>query len=118
MPPWITTEAGPDGVTMRGHFTRFHAGPNGHTHPGVIGLLFDWQCGVLVTSAGLPLSRTGYLHLDYLAAVPIEEPLIARGAITSVEGRKAYAAATMTTHDGTVLAEARALMVALLPHHS
>jgi hypothetical protein len=28
MPPWMMTEAGPDGVTMQGHFSRFHVGGN------------------------------------------------------------------------------------------
>jgi hypothetical protein len=34
MPPWQVAESGPDEVTMRGHFTRFHAGGNSAVHGG------------------------------------------------------------------------------------
>ncbi|HJT94032.1 MAG TPA: hypothetical protein VJ777_19220 [Mycobacterium sp.] len=39
MPPWQIAESGPDGVTMQGHFTRFHIGGNGAVHGGVIPLV-------------------------------------------------------------------------------
>jgi len=118
MPPWTATESGPDGVTMRGYFTRFHVGGNNAVHGGVIPLLFDWLFGMIVTAAAIPLSRTAYLHVDYRRVTPIEQPLIVRGGVDSVAGRKAYLSAAMTTLDGTLLAEANGLMVALLPHHS
>ncbi len=37
-----------DGVTMRGHFSRFHVGGNNAVHGGVIPLFspFDWHFGL------------------------------------------------------------------------
>ena len=57
-----------------------------------------------------------YLHVDYRAITPIDRPLVARGRIESVDGRKAYVSASMTDTEGTVLSEANGLMVQLLPH--
>lgn len=70
MPPWTLASYGPDGVTMEGHFNRFH----------------------------------------------VDEPLVARGRIDRLEGRKAFITAEMTDCDGTVLSEANGLMIKLLPH--
>ncbi len=117
MPPWTATEMGPGGVTMRGRFSRFHVGGNSAVHGGVIPLLFDWHFGMIVSAAARPISRTAYLHVDYRRVTPIDDPLVVRGGITSVDGRKAYVESTLSDLDGAVLCEARALMVALLPHH-
>ena len=116
MPPWTITESGPDGNTMRGHFSRFHVGGNSAVHGGAIPLFFDWHFGMIVSAAGRPLSRTAYLHVDYRKVTPIDEPLISRGGIDTIDGRKAFVSATMTDYDGTVLSEANGLMIRLLPH--
>jgi acyl-coenzyme A thioesterase PaaI-like protein len=116
MPPWTITESGPGGVTMQGHFTRYHVGGNNAVHGGVIPLFFDWHFGMIVSAADRPASRTAYLHIDYRKITPIDEPLVARGAIDRLEGRKAFVTATMTTVDGTLLSEAHGLMIRLLPH--
>lgn len=116
MPPWTLTDSGPDGVTMRGHFTRAHVGGNNAVHGGMIPLLYDWLLGMVVTSAGIRPTRTAFLHVDYRNITPIDEPLTARGRITDVDGRKVFIDATMTAADGTLLTEASGLMVRLLPH--
>ena len=116
MPPRSITDAGVDGVTMQGHFTRYHVGGNNAVHGGAILLFFDWQFGMIVSTAGRPISRTAYLHVDYRKITPIDEPLVSRGRIDSVDGRKAFVSATMTDSDGTVLSEASGLMVRLLSH--
>ncbi|HXO54463.1 MAG TPA: PaaI family thioesterase [Mycobacterium sp.] len=116
MPPWMMTEAGPDGVTMRGYFSRFHVGGNNAVHGGVIPLFYDWHFGMLVSAAGRPNSRTAYLHVDYRRVTPIDEPLRSHGRIDSIDGRKAFVTATMTDSDGNVLSEASGLMIRLLPH--
>jgi acyl-coenzyme A thioesterase PaaI-like protein len=116
MPPWTIADSGPDGVTMRGHFSRYHVGGNGAVHGGVIPLFFDWHFGMIVSAAGRPISRTAYLHVDYRKITPIDEPLVSRGRIDSIDGRKALVSATMTDSDGTVLSEANGLMIRLLPH--
>jgi acyl-coenzyme A thioesterase PaaI-like protein len=116
MPPWQVVESGPDEVTMRGHFSRFHVGGNGAVHGGVIPLFYDWHFGMIVSAAGRPDSRTAYLHVDYRKITPTDEPLMSRAWIDSVEGRKMVVRATMTDSNGNVLSEANGLMIKLLPH--
>ena len=116
MPPWMVTDSGADGVTMAGHFTESHVGGNRAVHGGMIPLLYDWLFGMVVTSANIRPTRTAFLHVDYRKITPINEALEARGAITEIDGRKAFITATMTAADGTVLNEANGLMVRLLPH--
>jgi acyl-coenzyme A thioesterase PaaI-like protein len=116
LPPWTVTDFGPDGVTMKGLFTRSHVGGNNAVHGGMIPLLYDWHFGMIVSTAGLSPSRTAYLHVDYRNITPIDEPLTAYGRIAEIDGRKAFVTATMTAADGTLLTEANGLMVRLLPH--
>ncbi|OBI38027.1 thioesterase [Mycobacterium sp. E1386] len=116
MPPWMVTESGPDGVTMAGHFTTAHIGGNNAVHGGMIPLFYDWLFGMVVSTAGTPPTRTAYLHVDYRAITPIDEPLTAHGRITRIDGRKLFIDATMTAGNGTLLSEANGLMVRLLPH--
>ena len=85
----------------------------------MIPLLYDWLFGMVVSTsheADIRPTRTAYLHVDYRNITPIEEPLIAHGRITDIDGRKVFIAATMTAGDGTQLSEANGLMVRLLPH--
>jgi acyl-coenzyme A thioesterase PaaI-like protein len=116
MPPWQLVESGPDEVTMRGHFTRFHVGGNNAVHGGVIPLFYDWHFGMVVSAAGRPDSRTAYLHVDYRRVTPTDVPLLSRAWIDRVDGRKLFVRATMTDPDGNVLSEASGLMIKLLPH--
>jgi acyl-coenzyme A thioesterase PaaI-like protein len=116
MPPWTITSSTEGGVRMEGHFTRFHVGGNMAVHGGVIPLFYDWHFGMIVSAASRPISRTAYLHVDYRAVTPIDTPLISRGRIDRIDGRKAFITATMTDPDGTVLSEANGLMIKLLPH--
>jgi acyl-coenzyme A thioesterase PaaI-like protein len=116
MPPWTITESRPDGLTVQGHFSRYHVGGNNAVHGGVIPLFFDWHFGMIVSAAGRPISRTAYLHVDYRKITPIDEPLVSRGRIDSLDGRKAFVTATMTDSHGAVLSEANGLMIKLLPH--
>ena len=116
IPPWTIAKFGEDGVTMEGRFSRFHVGGNMAVHGGVIPLFYDWHFGMIVSAAGRPISRTAYLHVDYRAVTPIDTPLVSRGHIERLDGRKAFITATMTDPDGTVLSEANGLMIKLLPH--
>jgi acyl-coenzyme A thioesterase PaaI-like protein len=115
LPPWMLTRYEPQGVEMRGHFTRFHVGGNYAVHGGVLPLLFDHMFGMVSHAAGRPISRTAFLHVDYRKVTPIDVPLLVRGRVTSTEGRKAFVAAELVDGDETVLAEANGLMVRLRP---
>jgi len=116
LPPWTVTESGPDGVTMEGHFTRSHVGGNNAVHGWMIPLFYDWLFGMVVSTAGIPPTRTGYLHVDYRNITQIDTQLTAHGRITDIDGRKIFISATMTAADGMLLTEASGLMVRLLPH--
>jgi acyl-coenzyme A thioesterase PaaI-like protein len=114
LPPWMLTEFRPDGVAMKGHFSRFYMGGNYAVHGGVLPLLFDQLFGMVVHAAGRPISRTAFLHVDYRKVTPLDTPLIARGRVDSIQGRKAFVSGELSD-TGTVLAEAHGLMVRLLP---
>ena len=115
MPPWTMTKFDPDGVETRGRFSRYYVGGNMAVHGGVIPLVFDWLCGMVVHAAERPISRTAFRKVDYRKVTPIDTPLVARGRVDSAEGRKAFISGELIDEDDTVLAEAHALMVRLLP---
>ncbi|UGT64629.1 PaaI family thioesterase [Nocardia asteroides] len=113
--PWQTAEAGPDGVAMTGVFRRFHLGGNGAAHGGVLPLLFDELFGSVLHYAGRPISRTGYLHVNYRKVTPLERTLAVRGRVDRVEGRKTFVTAELRDDQGELLADAEGLMIQLLP---
>ena len=115
MPPWMLTRYEPDCVELRGQFSRYHVGGNMAVHGGVLPLVFDWLFGMVIHAADRPISRTAFLHVDYRKVTPINKPLVARGRVDSIDGRKAFVSGKLTDHDGALLAEATGLMVQLLP---
>lgn len=115
MPPWTLTKFESDGVEMRGQFSRYYVGGNSAVHGGVLPLVFDWLFGMVVRAANRPISRTAFLKVDYRKVTPINQPLLIRGRVDSVEGRKAFVSGEMTDADGALLAEGTGLMVRLLP---
>lgn len=115
MPPWRMTKFDAGGVEIRGQFSRFYVGGNMAVHGGVIPLVFDWLCGMVVHAAARPISRTAFLKVDYRKVTPIDTPLVVRGRIDSTEGRKAFIAGELLDTDDRLLAEVHALMIRLLP---
>ncbi|MBO0865431.1 MAG: PaaI family thioesterase [Mycobacterium sp.] len=115
MPPWKMTKFDADGVEIRGQFSRYYVGGNMAVHGGVIPLVFDWLCGMVVHASGRPISRTAFLKVDYRKVTPIDTPLIVRGRVTETEGRKAFIAGELVDETDSVLAEVHALMVRLRP---
>ncbi len=115
MPPYHLRRFDADGVELSVQFSRFHVGGNSAVHGGVLPLLFDSIFGMVIHAAGRPISRTGFLHVDYRNVTPIGTPLSAAGWIRETEGRKAFVNAELRCPDGTLCAEANGLMVRLLP---
>ena len=115
MPPWRIREFGPEGVDVGVQYSRYHVGGNNAVHGGMVAMMFDVMCGILIHSIGRPISRTAFLHVDYRNITPIDVPLTMRGRATKVEGRKTFVSAELTDPDGALLAEANGLMVQLLP---
>lgn len=116
MPPYRLGKFDADGVELQVEFSRFHVGGNSAVHGGVLPLLFDSMFGMVIHAAGRPISRTGFLHVDYRKVTPIDVALTARAWLTKTEGRKAYVNAELRDPDDNLLAEAHALMIKLLPH--
>jgi acyl-CoA thioesterase FadM len=77
-------------------------------------LLFDYPFRMVVHTAGRPISRSAFLHVDYRKVTPTDTPLTVRGWVDSVEGRKSFVSSELTDSDGVLLAEAHDLMVRLL----
>ena len=115
MPPWFVDKFEADGVALRVRFSRYHVGGNHAVHGGVLPLLFDSVFGMVIHAAGRPISRTGFLHVDYRKVTPIDTDLTARGWIRNTEGRKAFVNAELRDPEDNLLAEANGLMIRLLP---
>jgi acyl-coenzyme A thioesterase PaaI-like protein len=115
MPPYRVTTFAPDGVELSVQFSRYHVGGNHAVHGGVLPLLFDSSFGMVIHAAGRPISRTGFLHVDYRKVTPIDVPLRLRSWIREAEGRKAFVNAELRDGEDNLLAEANALMIRLLP---
>jgi acyl-coenzyme A thioesterase PaaI-like protein len=115
MAPFAVSKFEPDGVELTVQFSRFHVGGNNAVHGGVLPLLFDSVFGMVIHAAGRPISRTGFLQVDYRKVTPIDTQLTARGWIRATEGRKAFVNAELLDPDGALLAEANGLMIRLLP---
>lgn len=115
MPPYEVTRFEPDGVELRVRFSRFHVGGNSAVHGGVLPLLFDSTFGMVIHAAGRPISRTGFLHVDYRKVTPIDTPLAVHAWIRETQGRKAFVNSELRDPDGALLAEAHGLMIRLLP---
>jgi hypothetical protein len=116
IPAFSIATSSADGVVLQGHFGRFYHGAHDVVFGGALPLLFDWHFALVVDAAGLPVSRTAYLNVDYAGYVLTDASLRATARIDSVEGRKAFLSAELGHPDGTTLARATALMIALKPH--
>jgi acyl-coenzyme A thioesterase PaaI-like protein len=115
MPPWQIRDFNSEIVEVAVQFSRYHVGGNNAVHGGVVAMMFDVMCGIIIHAVGRPISRTAFLHVDYRNITPIDVPLTMRGWASEIEGRKTFVNAELTDSEGTVLAEANGLMVRLLP---
>lgn len=115
MPPWRIRTFTPELVEVEVRFSRYHVGGNNAVHGGMVAMMFDITCGIVIHAIDRPISRTAFLHVDYRNITPIDVPLTMRGRASKVEGRKTFVDVELSSPDGTLLAEANALMVRLLP---
>ena len=115
MPPWQIRDFTGEGAAVEVQFSRYHVGGNNAVHGGVVAMMFDVMCGIVIHAIGRPISRTAFLHVDYRNITPIDVPLTMRGWAPKIEGRKTFVNAELTGPGGTLLAEANGLMVRLLP---
>ncbi len=101
--------------TVVGHatFPTAYEGPPGCVHGGFIAAYFDEVLGMAQSLSGNP-GMTVNLTVDYRAPTPLKQPVIFRGRIVSIDGRKISVAGTL--HHGEILcAEAKGLFVSMRP---
>jgi acyl-coenzyme A thioesterase PaaI-like protein len=115
MPPWEVRRFDSELVEIGVQFSRYHVGGNNAVHGGMVAMMLDVMCGIIIHAIGRPISRTDYLHVDYRNITPIDVPLTVRGWASKIEGRKTFVNSELTDPDGKLLAEANGLMVRLLP---
>jgi acyl-coenzyme A thioesterase PaaI-like protein len=115
MAPYRVTKFDAEAVELTVQFSRFHVGGNYAVHGGVLPLMFDSVFGMVIHATGRPISRTGFLHVDYRKVTPIDTTLTVRGWVREAQGRKSFVNAEMRDPEGNLLAEANGLMIRLLP---
>lgn len=84
-----------------------YEGPPGHCHGGWVAATFDELLGFVQRAPGF----TAYLKVDYRSPTPLNKPLVLKGWIESIEGRKRLIRGTCHNGD-TLLSEAEGLFIA------
>ena len=110
----IEGDGGRDSVVI-GHatFEAAYEGPPGCVHGGFIAAYFDEVLGMAQSLSGNP-GMTVNLTVDYRSPTPLNKPVVFRGWVVSVEGRKISVAGSL--HYGeTLCAEAKGLFVSMRP---
>ena len=121
LPPFVVDEdpPGADATTgtLRGRvtFSRFHLGGGAAVHGGVQPLLFDDVLGRVANQSKPFVARTAYLKVDYRRVTLLDVELFWVAQLERIEGRKRFTTGRLTDADDTVLVEAQALFVELLP---
>ena len=113
----IEGDGGRDSVVI-GHatFEAAYEGPPGCVHGGFIAAYFDEVLGMAQSLSGNP-GMTVNLTVDYRSPTPLKKPVVFRGWVVSVEGRKISVAGSLH-HGETLCAEAKGLFVSMRPEVS
>ena len=89
-----------------------YEGPPGYLHGGIIATLLD-EAMSKANRAQDVTAMTRQMSVEYLRPVPSGAPIRIEGRVVRVEGRKHWAEARIANTDGTLLASATALFIAL-----
>jgi uncharacterized protein (TIGR00369 family) len=100
------------GVECEFRVPRRFEGPPGHVHGGIIATILDEAMGKVNRRKGI-VALTRHMSIDYLRPVPLSTPLRAVGWPVKVEGRKHFHAGEIRAIDGTVLARAEGVFIAV-----
>ena len=106
-------------ATCRLQLDRMHEGPPGHIHGGIVAALLDEAMSKLNRPLNV-IAMTRHMEIDYLRPAPLYQPLILisrhleRPAKSDGSpGRKIFHQAELQRPDGTVLARAKGLFIAI-----
>ena len=94
-------------------FPAAYEGPPGCVHGGFIAAYFDEVLGMTQSLSGNP-GMTVNLTVDYRAPTPLKQPVVFRGQVVSIDGRKISVAGTLH-HGETLCAEAKGLFISMRP---
>jgi hypothetical protein len=112
--PFDLDEETDHSISGRSRFRPFHLGGNGAAHGGTLPLLFDDVMGRIANAGSRAVARTAYLKVNYRNITPIGVELHVDATLDRIEGRKRWVTGRLF-HEGTLLADADALFVELLP---
>jgi acyl-coenzyme A thioesterase PaaI-like protein len=87
-----------------------HQGYPGFVHGGLVSTLLDEAMGWATYGAGI-WALTGKMELSFRKPVPVGETLTVRGRINNDRGRLLEAEAELRDPNGSLLAQAKAVMV-------
>lgn len=109
-----------EGLTVRGIFevSEHHQGAPGLAHGGLISLAMDEVLGGLAWLLRTPMV-TGRLQVEFARPVPVGTQLSLHAQVDGVSGRRIFTSATAhaDSPDGTLLARAYAVFVAVPMEH-
>ena len=110
----IDGDGGKESVVVgRATFDAPYEGPPGCVHGGFIAAYFDEVLGMAQSLSGNP-GMTVNLTVDYRSPTPLGQPVVFRGWVVSVDGRKISVAGTLH-HGETLCADAKGLFVSMRP---
>ena len=101
-------------ATLR--LARRFQGPHGFVHGGVIAAILDEAMSKAIHASAHGASimaLTRQMETEYLRPTPLGAMLSLRGRQDRVEGRKHFCSATVADADGRVLAQGKALFIAV-----
>lgn len=99
-------------ATAQAVLSRYHEGPPGYLHGGLIATLLDEAMSKLNRPLNV-LAMTRNMQVDYLRPVPLYEPIVITGRHIRREGRKLYHQAEITFPNRVVLAQAQGLFIVI-----
>jgi acyl-coenzyme A thioesterase PaaI-like protein len=91
---------------------RFHEGPPGHIHGGIVATLLDEAMSKLNRPLNV-LAMTRHMEIDYLHPAPLFQTLVLVSRHLRREGRKLFHQAELQRTDGTVLARANGVFIVI-----
>ena len=99
-------------VVSRFKAPRRFEGPPGYMHGGAIATLMDEAMSKACRARNV-VAMTRQMEVEYLRPVPLGEPLVLEGTHVRHDRRKHSCEASVKLSDGTVLARARGIFIAI-----
>ena len=96
--------------------THNYEGPPGYLHGGIIATLLDEAMSKANRARGVT-AMTRQMQVEYLRPVPSNAPIRIEGRVTRSEGRKHWTEAFIQSAEGSILAHASGLFIAIHKSH-